>query len=50
VDHSGVNAESHGEVIRQTRNIYEIAINKREIAEWVTRVVDDRMISSNSDE
>jgi hypothetical protein len=50
VDHSNVNTESIGAVIRHTREMYESGVDKREIAEWVTKVVDDRLINSNSRE
>jgi len=46
----GVNANSLGEVIKHTRRMYESGVDKREIAEWLTKVVDDRLINSNSSE
>ena len=38
------------EVVQKTKEMYEAGIDKRKIAEWVTKVVDDRVYCSNNSE
>jgi hypothetical protein len=45
-----VDENSIAEVIKKTREMYESGGDKREIAQWITGVVDRRIISSNSSE
>lgn len=45
-----VDENSLGQVIRRTNEMYESGVDKREIAEWVTKVVDERVFSSNKAE
>jgi len=45
-----VDENSIGQVIRRTREMYESGVDKRDIAEWITRVVDARITSSNKAE
>lgn len=45
-----VDEASLGQVIRRTKEMYESGVDKRSIAEWVTKVVDNRLFSSNKAE
>jgi hypothetical protein len=42
-----VDENSLGQVIQRTKEMYESGVDKRSIAEWITRVTDERITSSN---
>lgn len=47
---AAVDENSLGQVVRRTREMYESGVDKRWIAEWVTKVCDERVFSSNKAE
>ena len=47
---SAVDANNLDEVVQKTKEMYEAGIDKRKIAEWVTKTVDDRIYCSNNRE
>jgi len=50
LDSDPVNTNSLGAVIKHTKKMYESGVDKKEIAEWLAKVIDKRLISSNNGE
>lgn len=44
------NPDSIGDVIKRVKEMYNDGVDRREISEWLTKTVDDRLINSNSSE